>query len=391
MTRLRITHILASVDDPGAGPSYSAVQLASELHESDAEVLIRCVAGWRGAVPIVEVNQKSSVRIARSVMSRNLFSRSTCGSSQLRHALEQDARSADILHTHGLWLMPNIYPSWAAKIPGARAKVMLSPRGMLSEAALKFSRIKKSLFWAFVQQRALETVSVLHATSEAEIHDIRSAGLKLPVALIPNGVDLPDIAAPAEPRIKEILYLGRLHPKKGIDILIRAWGAIATRRPEWRLRLIGPSEDGYDSKLRQLVAKLQVPRVSIEGPAYGPDRLAAYRRASLFALPTLNENFGMVVAEALAAELPVICSRGAPWSDLSVKKCGWWVETDVEPFSDALEEATGKTSSELADMGARGRAWMARDFGWSGIASDMLAVYRWLADGGSPPQTIRFG
>jgi glycosyltransferase involved in cell wall biosynthesis len=262
---------------------------------------------------------------------------------------------------------------------------------MLGEAAMKFSRIKKGFFWGLVQQRALETVSVLHATSESEFHDIRSAGLKLPVALIPNGVDLPEITAPPEARAKEILYLGRLHPKKGIDVLIRAWEAIAGRRPEWRLRLIGPPEGGYDCELRQLVAKLQVPRVSIEGPAYGSDRLAAYRSASLFALPTLNENFGMVVAEALAAELPVICSRGAPWSDLCVERCGWWVENGVESFSVALEEATGKASNDLADMGARGRAWMARDFGWSGIASDMLAVYRWLADGGPPPKTIRFG
>lgn len=391
MTRLRITQVLASVDDPGAGPSYSAVRLASELHQRDAEVLVRCVAGWRGAVPMIEPDQTSSVRIARSALSRDLFSRFTCGSGQLRHALEQDARRADILHTHGLWLMPNLYPSWAAKRPGARAKVVLSPRGMLGEAAVKFSRMKKGLFWVSFQQRALEAVSVLHATSESEVHDIRSAGLKLPVALIPNGIDLPDITALLEPRAKEILYLGRLHPKKGIDILIRAWEAIASRRPEWRLRLIGPPEGGYDCELRQLVAKLEVPRVSIEGPAYGPDRLAAYRRASVFALPTLNENFGMVVAEALAAELPVICSRGAPWSDLRVKQCGWWVETGVEPFSVALEQATGKASNELADMGARGRAWMARDFGWSGIASDMLAVYRWLADGGPPPKTIRFG
>lgn len=309
-----------------------------------------------------------------------------CLSGELERALRRG--SADILHGHGLWLAPNLYPSSAAR--GGRAWVVISPRGMLSAEALAFSPLRKRVFWRLFQARALAEAACLHATSEAELGDIRTAGLPNPVAVIPNGVELPP---PAGDRDREgprtILSLGRVHPKKNLDVLLRAWAGVEAEYPDWRLRIVGPAELGHDQELKALSASLNLRRVAIEGPAFGPDRLAAYRDADLFVLPTRSENFAMTVAEALAAGVPVISTKGAPWAGLEAEGCGWWIDHGPDPLAAALRIALALPTDSLRAMGDRGRAWMARDFSWDRVAGDMLAVYAWLAQGAAQPATVR--
>ncbi len=129
--------------------------------------------------------------------------------------------------------------------------------------------------------------------------------------------------------------------------------------------------------------------MSIEGPIFGSDKLSAYRDADLFVLPTRIEIVAMTVAEALAAGTPVISTKGAPWSGLSIERCGWWIDHGPEPLAGAIRIAMAMPRNELASMGARGRAWMARDFSWDRIARDVLDVYGWLTYGGQTPSTVR--
>jgi glycosyltransferase involved in cell wall biosynthesis len=187
-----------------------------------------------------------------------------------------------------------------------------------------------------------------------------------------------------------VLSLGRVHPKKGLDRLVRAWARIEPEFPSWRLRIVGPSEVGHDKELEALARKLGAQRIAIEGPIYEASaKLGAYRNADLFVLPTLNENFAMTVAEALAAAMPVISTRGAPWAGLERERCGWWIDYGVEPLVVALRHAMTIGSPERQAMGLRGRSWMVRDFGWDKIAGDMLDVYDWLRSGGPPPKSVR--
>jgi glycosyltransferase involved in cell wall biosynthesis len=214
------------------------------------------------------------------------------------------------------------------------------------------------------------------------------------VAVIPNGIDVPPSRAPrttdtqGESR-KTILSLGRVHPKKALDVLVRAWVTLEHRYPDWQVRIVGPGEGGHDDDLRRLAISLGVERLTIEGPLYGQDKAAAYRDAEVFVLPTRNENFGIVVAEALAAEVPVIATKGAPWSSLGHERCGWWIDHGPEALAQALAVAMDTNPAERAAMGQRGRVWMQRDFCWHRVATDMSAVYAWLRNDGSLPSTVR--
>jgi glycosyltransferase involved in cell wall biosynthesis len=310
-------------------------------------------------------------------------------SSDLSDALHGTAQTADVIHNHGLWLMPNAQAGWTAA--RERKPLVISPRGMLASAALAFSPVKKRALWALFQGPILRNAACLHATSRQEYEEIRGFGLTNPVAVIPNGIDIPDPVADhaAKPPTKRaVLSLGRIHPKKGLDRLIRAWAIVEPERPDWRLRIIGPSQAGYGDELLGLTMALRLARVSIEGPVYGDAKHAAYRAAELFVLPTLNENFGLTVAEALAAGTPVITTKGAPWQGLQREGCGWWVDHGVEALAAALTEATAMPRETLKAMGAQGRAWMRRDFSWHLTGQKMLDVYGWLARAIEPPSTI---
>jgi glycosyltransferase involved in cell wall biosynthesis len=262
---------------------------------------------------------------------------------------------------------------------------------MLGAAALGFSRLKKMLFWQLLQGPAIRCVACYHATSRQEYEDIRAYGLTQPVAIIPNGIDLPEPhgnPTKAGSADRFVLYLGRIHPKKGLDRLVRAWAKVEPTHPGWRLRIVGPPEVDHDAQLRVLAATLKLSRVSIEPAIYGEEKYNAFREADFFVLPTLNENFAMTVAESLATGTPVISTKGAPWAGLEVERCGWWIDHSIDSLAAALIRAMALPRTELRVMGARGRAWVARDFGWDAIASKMRAVYAWVTARGALPEWV---
>lgn len=380
---MRVVHIVASVDDEAAGPSVSVTRLAEAQSRAGAEAELATIAGWKpGSARATRVpHMRYPASFSRVPVLRGL-----AASHAMRKALLDRARSADVFHSHGLWLMPNVYPADAARAGGGA--FVISPRGMLAAAASRFSASKKRIFWALAQRRAAEAAALFHATSEQEALDIRAAGLAAPIVVAANGVDLPDApqAARAPAGEHTILCLGRIHPKKGVERLLRAWAEIEPEACAWRLRIVGPSELGHADELRALVVALSLRRVSIEGPLFGDAKAIAYREASLFALPSLDENFAMTVAESLSAGTPVISTRGAPWSGLEREGCGWWVEADG--LAAALRQAISLPSERLAQMGARGRAWMERDFSWDRTARVVLEAYAWVKGKGPRPAAI---
>ena len=293
----------------------------------------------------------------------------------------------DVMHLHGLWLLNSHFVSrWGRQ---SSRPYIISPHGMLAPEALRYSRLKKNVASVLYHSRALTEAACLHATSEQEYLDIRAYGLRQPVAIVPHGIELPSFAYSEE--VKPIvLSLGRLHPIKGLDRLIEAWSWIEPDFGTWRLEIVGPDQEGYREKLLNLVRHLGLHRVSINSPAFGEEKVAKMCQAGLFVLPSLNENFAMTVAESLACGTPVIATKGAPWVGLETNRCGWWVDHGPEPMAAALRMAMTLSPEERRAMGARGRAWMEREFSWPGIATKIIQVYRWLIDDGEVPEYVSF-
>lgn len=382
-----IVHVVGSLAREHGGPSYSVPSLAEALARGGASVSVRSVGDpAAGAIPAARGAAYRSYPVAG-----NPLGSAVRASPDLARALRADAAAGAILHAHGLWLMPNVYPARACQAASGRSVIVHAPRGMLSPAALEISAWKKRPFWWLLQRRALAAADCLHATAASEADEIRAAGLANPIAIIRNGVDVPPrLSGPDRSNGCTLLYLGRIHPKKGLDRLVAAWARLEGRYPDWSLRIVGTDERNHAAALRAQAGALGAARVIIEGPVYGAARDAAYHQADVVVLPSLNENFGMTVAESLAAGTPVVCTTGAPWSGLNAGRCGWWVEQGVEPLAAALAAAFEMPGDERRAMGERGRAWMIRDFSWDAVAAEMADVYRWLRFGGEPPATVRF-
>lgn len=310
-------------------------------------------------------------------------------SPKMRRWLEAEVTSGkvDLIHNHGLWMMPNVYAGKACL--NSSCRLMVSPHGAMSSSALSISRIKKSIFWKLLQNPALQSTACFHATAEHEYMDIRKLGFKQPVCIIPCGVNMQPLVQNQNDSRKKLLFLGRIHSIKGIDMLMYAWEVVEKKFPDWDLCIAGPDNNGYLNEMQELAKKLRLRRVSFLGPLFGDDKLQAYRDANLYVLPTHSENFGITVAEALAAGTPSIVTYGAPWSGLSENGAGWWIEIGVEPLIKCLEEALCLSPNNLREMGKAGHTWMENDFSWKKIKAKFSSTYRWLIDGGEPPSWVR--
>ena len=376
---MKVAHVLAGLDNAAAGTSYSVLRLAAGLAERE-------VAGE--VLSLLPIEDELAARAAVMGFPRFPLIRRLGISPAMRRGLF--AYDATLLHNHGLWMMPNIYAGTVAR--RRQIPLVFSPRGMLSEWSLGLSRWRKRIaWWVLGQRRAVAATDCFHATSEGEAEDIRRLGFRQPIAVISNGIDLPDPGSAEPPAYRgrcTLLFLSRIHPKKGVPILLRAWRRVERHFPDWDLVVAGPDEAGQLSEIQKLARELDLERASFAGPAYDEDKRSLYRRADLFVLPTYSENFGMVIAEALSFGVPVITTKGAPWQELERRACGWWIELSEQNLARALEAAMSLPDERRVAMGRRGRLWMAQSFGWPSIAAEMKSLYQWLLGGGSPPSCV---
>lgn len=376
---MRVIHVVPAITEEASGPSYSVVRLCESLIETGMDVQLAAL-DWSSAPVSLPYLKTFPLGIGP---------RRLGVSPSMRKWLEAETDSGrvDLIHNHSLWMMPNVYSGRACRT--GHCRLVVSPRGTLSAWALGRSALQKRIFWRLLQGPAVAGAACFHATAESEYDDIRRLGFRQPVCIIPNGIDHPRLEPKPSGPLRQLLFLGRLHPIKGVDILLRAWRAVEHRFPDWELHVAGPDNGGYLAEMQALAGQLRLERLVFGGPLYGDDKWRAYREASLFVLPTHSENFGMTVAEALAAGTPAVVTRGAPWAGLVEQGAGWWIEIGVDPLVACLEQALSASPELLTKMGRVGHEWMKRDFSWDRIGAQFLATYRWLLDGGKSPPWVR--
>lgn len=300
-----------------------------------------------------------------------------------------------LVHVSGLWD--------AASLAGTLLQrngrtCMLSPRGMLEPWALQQKASKKRLAMLLWQRQLLSSAALLHATAPSEVESIRNLGLRTPVCVIPNGVDFPADDWPADSRTappgpasqgKTAVFLSRIHPKKGLPLLLQAWAAV--RPAGWSLQIAGISEDqGHEVEMRRLVRTLGLESVQFVGERSGAAKWGFLRSADLFVLPSYSENFGIVVAEAMASGLPVISTTGTPWQALRDERMGWWVEPSVTGLVAALSEACSESDAQRSLRGKKARAYARLNFGWDEIGRRMVRCYQWALGIGPITEDIFF-
>lgn len=292
----------------------------------------------------------------------------------------------DVIDVQGLW-------TWASRVSldywrRHRRPYVVTPRGMLDPWARRNSAWKKLLFGAFAENAHLQHAYCLRATAEMEAEHFRAMGLRAPIAVVPNSVSIPDLLPRPATHRSQILFLSRIHPKKGVNLLLQAWAMLQSRHPSWDLVIAGMDENGYEAELKAQATQLAVQRVSFIGPVHGAAKDLLYRKSDVFVLPTHAENFGLVVAEALAQEVPVITTTNAPWGGMEDKQCGWWIPLNVERLANTMTHAMTLPREDLRMMGANGRAWMKSDFAPEQTATKMRDVYMWCTGRAQKPDHV---
>ena len=298
----------------------------------------------------------------------------------------------DVVHIHGLW-DPWLH-KWSCAARKAGIPVVWSPHGMLQKWALKNKWWKKFAALALYQWRDLHSASLLHATAQSEVEDIRRIGLHNKVVVAPLGVRLPleRIRTFKHSNIRTLLFVSRVQRKKGLPNLIEAWSRLPQDlRNGWQVRIVGPEQDGhvaelkaqcdslgvswYDCQLQSNSRTIEQSNIIFAGPKYDAELVSEYANADLFVLPTHSENFGSVVIEALAHGDPVITTKEAPWTELEEFKCGWWIDDNVDALTVALREALETSILDLDLLGRNGRALVEERYIWSAVCDKIVQGY----------------
>lgn len=379
---MRIAHIIPYIGEEASGPAYSVPALCNNLEKKGCEITLYTLK------PIPDKKHHFKVK----TFDRKSFPVFSFGRSrEMYRELSADSFKIDIIHNHSFWMAPNIYAGLVAK----RFNIPLinAPRGTLSDKAMSRSKWKKNIVSILGQNTSFNTTYCYHATALHECYDINRFMPNRPVALIPNGVDIPFINSKNSLNMnrKKMLYLGRIHEIKGLENLIIAWSKLENNFPDWDLEIIGVGKDSYVNYLYNLISKYSLKRVTIGKPLYGIAKVKKYQESDLYILPSFSENFGMTVAEALANNTPVITTYGTPWHELDIKESGWCIDVGVQPLINVLNEALSKDKEQLFKMGIKGRKWMINDFSWEKIAEDMIDVYKWVLNMGDKTKNIKYG
>lgn len=374
---MRVLHITPSFYPAHVygGPTESVYRLCLYLLRNGCEVRI-LTTDANGRDKVLDVNKEQEVEMANGLRARyckRLMRHSV--SPGLVRLLPSYIRWADVVHLTAVYSFPTIPTLLACKVFGK--PVIWSPRGSLQRWEGSTRPILKTA-WEWICRIVAPKRFILHVTSEEEAKGSLGIFPAVEAAIIPNGIEIPEkVSCVNGNGVLRLLYVGRFHPIKGIENLLAACQMLdGSPTIPWSLTIVGGGDQGYTESLlcrtRELALSKQVQMI---GEVVGEAKKGFFEHADIVIVPSHTENFGMVVAEALAHGVPVIAGRGTPWRKLEEIGCGLWVDNDPESLAQAIHTMS---KMPLREMGQRGRKWMEEEFAWSRVAQDMSDLYNRL-------------
>jgi poly(glycerol-phosphate) alpha-glucosyltransferase len=387
----RIIQITSWLSNAGGGIPPVIRALAAEYRVLQPDCVIGGIADPTGAPPEFPVDWH--------VLAGHIAGPAAFGySPELARQLQQCVQNNSVIHVHGLWMYPGLL---ARRLADAAGTVrIVSPHGMLEPWALENSRWKKRLAALAFENRNLRSADCLHALCEAEARNMRNYGLRNPIAVIPNGVALEDFsplpsyeAIEAEHPLlkgkKRMLFLSRIHPKKGLPHLLRAWQRLATEFNDWVILIGGIDQLGHEQVMRSLTIELGLgSSVIFLGPRYDDAKKRAMAGSDAFVLPSFSEGFSMVVLEAAAGGLPVLLTPQCNFPELAAAGGAIEMQPDVASCEKGLRQMLSLSDAQRKNMGSCGRELIKKTYTWPAIATQMTAVYAWLLQQGSKPDCV---
>jgi poly(glycerol-phosphate) alpha-glucosyltransferase len=381
--------VVASCISRSAGGLYLSV---SQMAKAISLLGVNCtVSGMRDKYTAEDLNQWVPLNVC-------VYSRRGPGffsvSRSMRKAILKS--KPDIVHTHGIWLYPSLIDLTAKR--QMKTPYVVSPRGMLDSWALQNSAWKKKLAGWVYENRHLSRADCIHALCESEYRSIRSYGLKNPVAIMPNGIDLPNLEEekkaipPWGPQVdkdkKVMLFLGRIHSKKGLSNLVKAWPKAKPK--DWILAIAGWDQGGHENQLKKLVAKLGLTEdVIFPGPVYDDLKQTCLQNVSAFILPSFSEGLPMSVLEAWSYNLPVIMTRQCNIPEGFEANAAIEIRPEPNSIVEGLKQFVELSSGEQNQIGRNGLKLVKEQFTWPKIASQMIGVYKWILGKGTKPECVR--
>jgi glycosyltransferase involved in cell wall biosynthesis len=296
----------------------------------------------------------------------------------------------DIYHCNGLWMFSNHITCKVARDKGK--PYILSPHGMLYPTALRISAWKKKIMLNVWFNKDIHSATCLHATCKQEMEHCRTFGYKGPIAVIPNPVVFPEgveIKKKVDSQ-KKIGFLGRLHPIKKVENLIYgAAKAIEQGCESFTIEIMGKGSDEYEDFLRKEIDRLKLQSiVNFVGFVSGKDKYDRLSSLRALMVPSEQENFGMIVPEALICGTPVYASLGTPWEELNSFHCGWWKDNSPETVANVIQDIIAKSDEEILQMGSNGRKLMEEKYEQKKVASMMFDLYKWILGEINKPEFV---
>lgn len=391
---MKVLTFITSISLKGGGPSRSVPMLVKGLAELGVDITL--MTYWSDDMNTHALDGTS----AKLKVLRPDFSR-----SQMEEYIISE--KFDVIQLQSMWdLRYHIVAKTARK---HRIPYIITPRGMLEPWCLSQKKWKKKLAMALYQMKDIKRSACVFTTAEMEALHVRDLGVDVPMVVLPNGIETDSYPCRiSKDKVKkQILFLSRIHIKKGIELLIDAFDRIIKKNADmddWTVAIVGNGEEEYIRELKRKVEGLNLrDKVKILAPVFGDAKVKLYQESSIFCLPSYSENFGMVIAEAMSCGVPCITTNGTPWQLLNGEVCtmganldilgknrktGWCIDLNVDNLEKVLLEAMTMKTEALYEMGQKGNLLVQENFNYKSVARKVMQLYSWLLDGGQTPAFV---